>query len=303
MELLSAGLPVTVVLLAGAPATPGDGCLPGMEVELLPLTLQNVFVMQYTRQHPGFDGLLVAALHSPRAALLSLAWGDAANGDFARRAAQAVVAREFPLFVYDPDGSERFVERLSLAGNPDLDSAWARVELHHRDGNRQPLLSEARMTVGEYYADDPACDNRFTVLEEEHRGRHLSEWLVLEAAERRRTLPFVYRVRQETLSRVVPDRELLAHCVRRAQVWETLRELAGLHNPHVEHAERTLAARLQAERDATIAEAEARMQASLEAEKQAAVEQAMQNLARRLLGLDPGALTGALVGSRPIAAR
>jgi pyruvate-ferredoxin/flavodoxin oxidoreductase len=102
-------------------------------------------------------------------------------------------------------------------------------------------------------------------------------------------------VRDNRLARVVPDRELLAHGVRRAQVWETLRELAGLHNPHVEHAERAITGRLQAERDEAIRVAREEMAANLEVEKKAAVEQAMQNLARHLLGLGAGNLPGSLV--------
>ncbi|MCA9783148.1 MAG: ferredoxin [Candidatus Cloacimonetes bacterium] len=294
MELLGSGLPVKVLLLSSLPSLGSDSRLPGLEVELLPLTLQTVFVIQCTRACSQFDTLLGAALASPRAALVSLVWGATGDAQFSARANQAVVAREFPVFAYDPDRSERFVERLSLDGNPDLDAAWARVELHHRDASNQPLLSEARMTCGEYHAGDVDADSRFTTLEEEHRGRHLSEWFGLDATERKRTIPFVYRVRQDRLSRVVPDRELLAHCVRRAQVWETLRELAGVHNPHVEHAERSAGERMRAERDASLAEARQELQRTLEAEKQAAVELAMQNLARQLLGLGSGALLGGL---------
>lgn len=290
MELLGSGLPVKVLLLGAPSGAPGDGRLPGLEVELLPLTLQTVFVMQGASRREGFDELLGRALASPRAALVSLLWSRAADPLAQRREDQAVTAREFPLFVYDPDRSERFVERLQLGSNPDLDQAWARVELHHRDGNGQALVSEARMTVGEYYAGIPECDARFTVLEEEHRGRHLADWLGLESGERRRTVPFVYRVREDRLVRVVPDRELLAHCVRRAQVWETLRELSGVHNPHVEQAERLIEGRLQAERDEAIRVAREELAATLEVEKKAAVEQAMQNLARHLLGLGSGSL-------------
>jgi hypothetical protein len=166
------------------------------------------------------------------------------------------------LLRYDPSAEGLFGLRASLKGNPEPEQQWGGVN----------------------FAEWAAGEARFSEHFEAFEGDGdlpLDEWLGLAESERSGRVPFV----EIGEGRLAVSAPMARAAGERLAVWNTLRELTGASSPFTEQIRETLAAELQAEREAEIGTLESEHEARV-AEIQAGAErQAVDRLTDRLLTL------------------
>lgn len=255
--LLRSDLPVKVIslcdldlgvdTLAPGETSLAEGTDPGVDIALLALAGRQAFVAQTALAHTRhFLDSVRAALQCPGPALIHVHAPSPARHGFApeqtcARAAQAVPARAFPLFRYDPAGSGVFGSRLSLEGNPQPRETWSRDE------------SGRALTVADWALGERRFAAHFVPLDEgDGAPTPLSEYLELDAGARSRTTPFVTGEDGDTTGFGVSD-AMVAATKECMQSWRTLQELAGLVTPFTGRIECELREALDKEHEATLA--------------------------------------------------
>lgn len=266
-RLLASDLPVRVLLLDGR-----DLLAPSPDPTLVAVAHRTAFVLAGSVAHPThlYRGLEGALAHAGPALLHVYAPSPSRHG-FApdallARARAAVDGRVHPLAVYDPDGDGVFGRRLSLDGNPDPGSLWARGEAGE--------VTAAHWAAGEArYAAHLGSTTAPT--------RPLAEWALAPRAEKRH-LGATVAAGGETLAL---DPALARAVAERADRWRTLQELAGVASPFVDTVRAAVDTELRGAWAAELAAAKADAEQRIAA---AAAEQEAAQVARlrdRLLTL------------------
>ena len=251
MEMLSAGLPVKVLVESGdalEEAAIGAGRFAfGVRASRLAMTatsLGGVFVLQA----PGSElhalrARLAAGMNHRGPALFSVFAGSdapAAGLPPYLTAAAALRSRAFPAFTYDPDAGGNLAARFSFENNPQPDDDWPVAPLEYSDEAMQRVVEKPAFT----FADFALCDRRYAshfarVPRERWNAAMLpvAEWLALGDQAAAQTVPYLFAVDADNvLHRVLVDARLMA-AVRRCQVlWHRLQEMGGIHNAYVEKA-------------------------------------------------------------------
>jgi len=294
-RLLASGKPVRVVMLDTQvySNTGGQACTSGFlgqvsdmaeygpgqrgkeetrkELALLAIAHRNVFVVQSSQASPSH--LLAGALkglQSRYPAVFSLhcpcppehGVGDEAAPNAAKLSLES---RAFPLLVYDPSAGQRMADRLSLDGNPSVDEIAPSYDLKYLDESGAEQTMELPVTVADWAATESRFKKHFTRIsgndgEEELVPFH--EYLALAPDDRAGKKPFIYTLESgRRLGRLAVSDEMVRLAEDRREVWNLLREMAGLESPETlageAEYERKLAA-LSAEYEAKLADLKAR---------------------------------------------
>jgi pyruvate-ferredoxin/flavodoxin oxidoreductase len=154
--------------------------------------------------------------------------------DWATRAARlALESRAFPFLTYDPDAGTTFAERLSLEGNPSLESPWPVYRLQYVNDDGVAAEMELPLTTADWAATEGRFKKHFAPL-----GADVSdavpfhEFLGLSAAEREGKVAFVYAVNAaKRLTRLKVSVEIAQLAAERLSFWSELKQLAGLELP------------------------------------------------------------------------
>nr|VFK58166.1 MAG: Pyruvate:ferredoxin oxidoreductase [Candidatus Kentron sp. TUN]VFK67175.1 MAG: Pyruvate:ferredoxin oxidoreductase [Candidatus Kentron sp. TUN] len=222
---------------------------PGINIGLLALAQYRAYVAQTSIAHPEhFLTSVRAAMDYSGPALLHIhAPSPERHGfpmhDTVKRARDAVRARVFPLFRYDPRVQGVFGLRIDLTGNPDPNLVWTTS-----DG--EPF------TPVHWALEEGRFAERFPPISEEDTDTietlPLVEYLELDRKTQSNKIPTIHRASpggEQVLCRINSD--LVTATRDRRETWSILQELAGLVTPFTEEIEKRVE-----QRAATLREAE-----------------------------------------------
>ena len=290
-RLLKSDLPIRLIVLNQAgldlPVHQSpDSALGGvddLDLALLALARRHTYVAQTSISAPDhLTGCLRGALDATGPALLHLYAPSPSRHGFATnqtvtRAQQAVQARVFPLFRYDPREAGVFGSRFKLEGNPEPLSHWTDADEGFTPTPASWALGESRFA---------GC---FTPLSgDDGDPLPVDEYLALDEAARKSKIPVVStRGEDGSTIRFKVASSLLRLCEQRQAGWQTLQEISGLVTPFTERVEQAARDRVAADREAELAalrsEYESRL-AALEGEMLDKTRQAMRQRMMRLAG-------------------
>jgi pyruvate-ferredoxin/flavodoxin oxidoreductase len=289
LPLVTSGLPVKVVLEKSAfyntyqAFSRSTALRCSLEIEMLPVALKGVYVIQDTVARPQAIAHLQAGLISPRPGLFSIL-NDADSG----RCDQAVLSRALPLFRYDPDKSEVFLKRFDLAENPDLKDVWASSTIEFLNAAGKKDLMQKKITFADFAATEAQYQSDFSDLpaNQESRAIEISAYLELPYADRSGKLPFIFfRNSQNALVKKVPSMRIVAQTADKRHLWKSLCEVSGVNNPYLTELEKQLRTEAAKDKESALADLRNDLSSEIEALNQEAVQQAMAKLAGNLAGL------------------
>lgn len=289
LPLLTSGLPIKVLLektqfrstYQSFSRSTALRC--ALEVEMLPVALKGVYVLQDTVARPQAIEQLKAGLVSPRPGLFSI-FQDSDH----ERCEKAVQSRAFPLFRYDPDKSDVFLKRFDLAGNPDGNSLWSSLTLEYMTSNGKKDRIQKRYTFADFAATEANFQSEFSALPGEHESKavEIADYLELSASERSGKIPYLLVLGPgNTLLKRVPSLKIVAQTADKRHLWNSLCEVSGINNPYVTELEGQIRKEAARELEQSLSLQKQELLAEMERQKQAAVQGAMKNLAAKLAGL------------------
>ena len=297
LALLGSGRPLNLLLTRSGPNPLEADSDPGVnfDLEMLPVSLRDIFFLQTHAEHPKFRDRLTQGLRSPRAAVISLLVSpDSERNGFRTRAEQALSSRAHPDILYNPEASSSFVSRFDLSENPALDRNWSNANLAFRSDRGEAKEIEREYTFADYAADEPGWKTQFSEMPADLMDREpipLHRYLELPVIERGGRIPFVQAVgAKEQLIQLIPSRLAVQRTEERAALWKTLREFAGAANPHVKDAEKKLRSRLGIEKEEALNNLRKELEGQFDESRNNAIVDAMRGLARKLAGIDTGPL-------------
>lgn len=282
MSLLHAGLPIKILALRSSlrethTTAPDAGVPATLSTEMLPLAMRGVHFVQSCASVPEFRNELFEAMVAPRPAVLSVlsARHDEESEAFERRAESAMQSRAFPVCTYDPDRAERFVDCFDLSSNPSPNDVWMRALAPAG----QPELDES-FTFAHFAAQDPEFEDDFSDSSEVTGDLvPMVEYLALSRHQRAGKLPFVSCVGEDgSVVRKVASAAVALQCAERRHLWCTLREIAGVDNPHVEAARAAVEKELTAQQRQAIEKLRQEAEERIAEHEKAAVANAVRNL-------------------------
>jgi hypothetical protein len=296
MSLLETGMPIKVVVLRSSlrefyTAASDTGVPSAMTLEALPLAMRGVYFLQTYAAAPDFQEQLFEALTAPRPGVISVLYQrDGETQDaFRGRAERAVRARAFPMCVYDPGQSDRFVMCFDLSANPSPDTLWTTETLSGRDPQGQPIAVEEPFTFAHFAAseaeftaeltDPPAmADNLIPI----------TDYLGFSPRQRVGKLPFISLVGKEgSIIRKVVTPAIALQCSERLHLWRTLQEISGIDNPYVNSTRTTLQNEFAAQQEAQKKSQQQEIEKEAARREQAAVASAVRKLVAHFTGVDP----------------
>jgi pyruvate-ferredoxin/flavodoxin oxidoreductase len=223
------------------------------ELGFIALAHRGVFVHQSSQASPShLLGGVLKGLQGRRPAVFNLYTPCPVEhglaDEVAMRAARlALESRAFPFMTYDPDAGTTFAERLSLEGNPSLDTPWPVYRLQYVNDEGVAAEMELPLTIADWAATEGRFKKHFSKLGADVADTvPFHEFLLLDAADREGKVPFVYAVNAEKrLTRLQVSVEIATLAAERLSFWSELKQLAGLEIPAEVREQAT--ARLEAE--------------------------------------------------------
>ena len=311
LPLLTSGLPFKVVYLNEdfSSNTSGSGRSAALrsafEVETLPVALNNILVLQDSTVRPVIDEKILAALQSPRPALLSLL-----HSPEKERSRTAILGRALPIFVYDPDASRVLNQRFDLSANPDWHSPWAQNHLEYINANGKKDRLEFAYTFADFAQSQSKFSGEFSLATEAQQARlvHIAPYLEMSPAVRTNKAPYVYALKSDgTLAQMIPSMAVVAQTAQRLQLWNALCEIAGVRNPHFQSIAEQVREEMHREYGEKLNQMQLQHAQELEEARGAAVQQALANIAQKLVSgqsLDlpaAGSATSVATSAAPVA--
>ncbi len=273
LKLLTTGLPLKLLALQQNIQTPretGRALAHRFHPDLgfFGLSLRSAYVLQATEDIESFDQEVMAALRSPRPALLSL-WDG--TGDDPRQSQLALASRVFPYLRYDPELGLDCTSCLEIGKNPHPETAWVSEILPLPGGGEE----ERPLTFAEFAWHVLDQKEEFAPLNEPGpENPSLADYLEMETDERHHLRPYILVSEAGETRVLLPSNNILYQCQDRMRLWRSLQSLAGADQPSEDAA---VAAREDSPQE---------IAGRIAAEREQAVAQALQTLSRKLLGLE-----------------
>lgn len=245
---------------------------PTLALEMIPLTLRNVYFLQTTITAPDFTRSLFEALSSPCPTFVSiLEQEDHENEEeFRQRAESAMASRAFPAIKFDPFIAAEFVTCLDLSANP----------------NR-----EDKDALAHFFYSLDAFQKEFSDPDPETHQENLmkvSEFLSLPRNQRFGKSPCIYLpdADGEEHPKVLSS-NLISQISEREHAWRTLKELAGIQNPYVKSTEIALTAEFDNQMKSREEELRQKFEKEQEGRDVQIKAQAVRQIVAHLTGTDP----------------
>ncbi len=215
------------------------------EMGLIAMAHRGAFVVQTSQALPAhLVGGVLRALVSRRPAVINIytpcqAEHGLPDSASAHAAKLALEGRAFPFLTYDPDAGTTVSERLSLEGNPAPEETWPTYELDYVDDDGAPQSLTVPLTTADWAATEPRFAKHFRRIPRlewtDGPGSDqvpFAEYLELSAEERRGKTAFLWvKEEGEKLGRVAVAPEMATLAEERLDLWDELRELAGVKVP------------------------------------------------------------------------
>ncbi|MFA7300638.1 MAG: ferredoxin, partial [Sideroxydans sp.] len=140
-------------------------------------------------------------------------------------------------------------ECVTLEGNPSLDRDWLEYNLDYLD----EAGTVQKMTLPLTFADFALTEGRFAKQFKKAPPETwnddmvlLADFLKLSADEREGKFPFIWAVdKKQSLLRALVSQEMVNACIERLQLWQQMKDVAGLDRPAANEEE--VAARVRTE--------------------------------------------------------
>lgn len=295
MSLLETGIPIKILALRSSlrevySAVAGTAVIATLSVEMLASAMRGVHFVQTCACVPEFQSQFFTAIVAPRPSVISLlsARNREEPGAFERRAEGAMRSRAFPMCTYDPDRTKCFADCFDLSSNPSPNEIWTVEALSGPDLLGHPLELEEAFTFAHFAATDPEFASEFSDPPASADDLvPMAEYLELSRHQRAGKLPFIWCMSDEgSVVRKVVSQTVALQCAERRHLWCTLREIAGLDNPHVKAARAELRRELTAQHEESIQKLRTEMEKQLARREKAAVATAIRNLVAKLAGFE-----------------
>jgi hypothetical protein len=152
--------------------------------------------------------------------------------------AAALESRVFPAFIFDPSAGRNWASRFSLAQNPQAELDWPLHEFAYEDEKNQAISQQIPFTLIDFVACDSRYSAHFACVPRTHWNDTLIPVGARIAQENRGSLDSVPCLpmvdAQSKLQKVIVDEKLIREARRCRSMWNSLQELAGIHNSHAE---------------------------------------------------------------------
>lgn len=288
VRILESGLPIKVLILSDASGglrTGTGGDVAGaagrhrLDLALLAALGRDAFVAQTSPAFPDHlaDSILRAVTWNGPAVIHVHGPAPQADGfppeRLLEQADLAVRARAFPLFLYDPQAEGVFGSRLDLSANPCPRETWCTDEQGRPITPADWAAREARFA--QYFA--PAADT-------DPQPTPLADYLALPPQQRAGRTPVVPAPHGAgALLRVLPP--MVREVERRAHLWRTLQELAGVVTPFTARVREQVEQELHAAHAQEIENLKADYEARLAELERTFTARAAERVTRRLMAL------------------
>ncbi len=290
LPLLSSGLPIKIIAIRNKtsrllPETSRAAVSSSaVNVELLPVALQKVFVFQSVYGGEHFEAALSRGLNSSHPGFFSIYYPDENNID------RVVSSRAFPYFIYDPLSSSDFVTRIDISENPQLESLWVKREIRFLGSDGEETSLQVEETYADLLLSESDTNDEFTLLETNGNGTDhimpLASYLLLSSEERLGKVPVVYRLTKEkSLESLVPSRNVILNTAEKKDSWQALRELTGIDNPLILKTQKSIKQKLTTEKETALNNMQTQMESTIKIRESGAVTKAIQNLSLQLFGM------------------
>jgi len=144
----------------------------------------------------------------------------------------ALEGRAFPYLEYDPDAGSTTADRLSLEGNPAVEDTWPTYDLEYVDEQGEKRSMTLPLTTADWAATEPRFGKHFRKVERVDWTDSMvpfADYLEQGAAEREGKTPYIWiKDGEERLGRLAVAREMVELAEERLDLWDELRELAGV---------------------------------------------------------------------------
>jgi hypothetical protein len=171
--------------------------------------------------------------------------------------AAALESRAFPAFCFDPSSGNGWATRFSLASNPQVTEDWPLHTLSYQDERMQRVEETTPFTLVDFVACDARYARHFARIPNIPRAQGsqsqsqsqvpLAAILPRNSRGQLDSVPYLMLADDSNvLQRVLVAETLVREARRCKAMWNSLQELAGIHNSHVEKA---LAAEREANKD------------------------------------------------------
>jgi len=275
------------------------------EMSLIAMAHRGTYVLQSSQALPShLLGGVLRGLNSRRPAIFNIyspcqAEHGLPDSGSANAAKMALESRAFPFLTYDPDRGTTTAERLDLTDNPDLEETWPTYELTYigDDGSEQEMTLP--LTIADWAASEPRFGKHFRAIGREHWNEKMvpfHEYVELSAEEREGRVAFIHvHDREGKLGRLQVSEEMVELAEERLDLWDELRELAGVKVS--ERVSKKLRKPLEREYEKQLETLREEYEAKLAELRSSYPEKITRKIAEALVG---GGLTG--VGAMPAAA-
>jgi hypothetical protein len=296
MSLLEVGMPIKIVALRSSLrevySSALDISVPArMTIEMLPLAMRGVYLLQTCVAAPDFQDRLFDGLTAPRPGVISVLCqrSDEEQAAFQRRAERAVRARAFPMCVYDPDGANGFVMCIDLSSNPSPDAVWTNETLCGQDAQGQAIEVEEAFTFAHFAASEPEFAAELADAPPmADQLIPMNDYLGFSRPQRVGKLPLISLAGKDgSILRKVVSPALALQCSDRLHLWRTLQEISGIDNPYVNTTRTTLKNEFIAEQQAQLENQRQEMEKEAARREQAVVASTVRKLVAHLSGVDP----------------
>ena len=247
--LLAGGLPIKVLLrtddvLQRPSVAEGHLALASSAHQLVHVAigLTDVFVLQASASHlfQKRESLLRGLAYEGPGLFSLFSGASGHTGDIPEylAAAAAMESRVFPAMVYDPSAGPDQASRMQVRDNPQPGNDWPEHEMAFEDTSLQARSQDAAFTLADFLVLDERFSEHFALVPKDDWTDEMitvAEALRTEAKSMPDQVPYITVVdKSGDLSRAIVDSPLLQETRRCLAMWNSLQELGGINNSHVE---------------------------------------------------------------------
>ncbi len=149
-----------------------------------------------------------------------------------RQSKLAVESRAYPLFRFNPDLGETFIDCLDLEGNPSLESDWPMYTIDYIDENGAKAKLETPMTFADFAVTEGRFRKQFKKAPQDTWNDDMvpfHEFLDMDEDEREGKFPYIWAVdTKNRLNRVLCSQEIVRSAEERRGFFRQLKSIAGL---------------------------------------------------------------------------
>ena len=246
LEALAAGIPMKALvqvndLLQGSSSVdrPVGGGLAARKLARYALASGEPFVLQSASAglYDVRDKIVAGSMAPGSALFVVYSGGGQWLGELPPYLASAAAteSRVFPSFCYDPSAGENWLDRFTLAGNPQPGRVWPVHRFTYADESLQRISVEEPFTSADFWAGDARMLSHLALASPDGDG---AEGAVVPFAEHFASdpgvwadeLPYVLMVSgDDRLHRVFVDRPLVHRAQRDVEQWGRIQQLGGVH--------------------------------------------------------------------------